>query len=209
MTGSTDPHMFEVPELPYVKAIRAVTWTLAALGYSGVCCGGAARDAWHNKRPKDLDFILLADPLDSDVPHDFRIQVIIDALLRTPDMTDVGGFLGYTGEPTDLDWVIKAKYRGTQIDIISPARPCYTVHDAIMGLDCTLNAAWFELLDVGAECHIMPGMYPDMLDVPSVRLLYPQSCTAERIAYLQSKYPQYRYDIQPDELKEPHARTPR
>lgn len=204
------PEKFYFPLLEnrYIQRIRSLTTLLDGKGYKVVCVGGAARDVWHNKKPKDFDFILLNTGLHPDVPMGYHGQLIDEILCNSPEFFNVKLFDEYPEDGRlvgqQVNWIIKGEMSGDfKFDIISPVKVCQTVEDAVLTLDCTLNAAWFELNNIGAECHTLPGMYPDMMDIPSIKLLWPKSCTAERIAYLQSKYPQYRYDINPDEFITP------
>lgn len=202
----TDPNVSLIKHnTPEVLAIRTVLLALHTVGIAAVCCGGSARDAYHFRHPKDLDFIVLSNPEETDVPPEYDGDTVVDVLRKITAFDSVQLFSEYRAVKSSgghqVHWVVKAECNGIPVDIICPAKTCYTESDAVTNLDCTLNAAWFEPRGDGTcAVHVHPGLYPDLQDDIPVRLLYPKSCTAERIEYLKAKYPQYRYDINPDEL---------
>lgn len=186
--------------------VRKVTNTLAEAGVRVVCCGGAARDVYHDlfATPKDFDFITLYHPSGAEPIDDVQAEMVEWALYKDTSYTDIVVMLNYDESSLQLHWVVKAKWNGYQIDIISPKRRCATPEDAVRSLDVTLNAAWINA-DHHRDtlCCTLPGVYPSVLDDIAVRLLSPFACTQERINYLRGKYPQYRYDINPAELIQP------
>ena len=198
----SNPHEFVLPERGVVATVvRKVTETLAKAGIRAVCCGGAARDAYHFVPPKDFDFIVLDGKNDGDLTQATTVGHALDA---DTDYAGVGIMLSYTDESTmQLQWVIKAQYKGHVIDIISPMQRCTTPEDAVRTLDLTLNAAWIDVSTADTLCVTLAGVYPDVSEDFPVRLMSPQSCTAERVDYIRSKYPQYRYDISAEDLLPP------
>lgn len=174
--------------------VKSVVEMLAKNGVSVVCAGGAARDAWHYQPSKDFDFVIIGA---------CTSQSMLSAILAACGVSEVEEFPDYPEGVGDVLWVTKAKHMGVQMDFIMPMAQCDCAEDAVKTFDTTLNAAWFEILPDGTvECCTLPGKYPDLMDDIAVRLMYPEACTQSRIDYLKSKYPQYRYDIKPEELKE-------
>lgn len=200
-----DPNEFVLTSGTVSDVTHKVTATLAEAGLSVVCCGGAARDAYHFRSPKDFDFIVLYDPTEAEPIDDVQAEMVDWAFTKDTDYGDIEVMLNYDESNLQLHWVVKAKYKGHRVDIISPKRRCATPQDAVRSLDTTLNAAWFDVSTPLTLVRTLPGSYPDVQDNIAVRLMYPFSCTAERIQYLRDKYPQYRYDIRPDELIQPQS----
>jgi hypothetical protein len=197
-----NPNEFVLDEGSVItKVARRVTEVLEAGGVRVVCCGGAARDAYHFRTPKDFDFITLYDPKGHEPIDDVQAEMVEWALYKDTDFTDIAVMLSYDEGNLQLHWVVKAKYKGYSIDIISPRARCATPEDAVRALDVSLNAAWVDVdTPFVALCCTLPGVYPSVLDNFPVRLMAPFACTQDRIDYLRSKYPQYRYDINPAEL---------
>ena len=198
-----NPHEFVLPGRGAVTTVvRKVTDTLAAVGVPVVCCGGAARDAYHFVPPKDFDFIILQDPNHPEPLGEPLLKIAV-ALVQDTEFGVIHLMQNYAEGNLQLNWIIKAKYKGHTIDIISPRAHCYTAEDAVRTLDLTVNAAWIDVSTYDTLCITLAGVYPSVSDDFPVRLMSPKSCTAERVDYIRSKYPQYRYDISAEELLPP------
>lgn len=195
-----DPNEFVLPRNLIAGVVRAVTATLSEEGIRVVCCGGAARDAYHFRTPKDFDFVVLYEPNYAEPIDDVQAEMVEWAFTKNTDFDSIQVMLNYAESNLQLHWVVKARWKGVGVDIISPKSRCATPQEAVGALDTTLNAAWFDVSTPLTLVRTLPGVYPDVQDDIAVRLMYPFSCNAARIEYLRGKYPQYRYDIKPDEL---------
>ena len=198
-----NPHEFVLPERGTVATVvRKVTDTLAKVGVPAVCCGGAARDAYHFVPPKDFDFIILQDPNRPEPLGEPLLKIAV-ALVQDMEFGVIHPMQNYAEGNLQLNWIIKAKYKGHTNDIISPRALCYTPEDAVRTLDVSLNAAWIDTTTPNTLCVTLAGTYPDVSEDFPVRLMSPKSCAAERVEYIRSKYPQYRYDISAENLLPP------
>ena len=187
-----NPHEFHVPDTVHTAAVRELTKLLAPHG-NVVMAGGAARDMWHFNPPRDLDLWVLGYLPDVEA---------YGVLSTTAGVTDLV-LCSSSGESDvsrqNLDYVIKFKYMGLNFDLIQHGNNPVGISAVCMTFDVTLNQAW---LDVSTEYNVVrtAPMYPSISEGLPVRLVKPYACTKDRLAYIQKKYPNYWYQINPEEL---------
>lgn len=156
---------------------------LHVAGYNAVVCGGAARDAYHMREPKDYDICLLDT-------GEYVWQTKVLALLRGAGIGAVErdcSLLPYDGEEdTRLDFVIHGEYKDLKFDILQYSDPKQTIAQQLAAFDCTLNMAWFDP-ENGEVC--VSSQFPATENAQIFPL--DRHIEADRVEYLEGKYPQY------------------
>lgn len=119
--------------------IRDVTYILDYLGVPSVCIGGAARDLYYGKTPKDVDIMVLRNPPGMLSQHIDPYE-LADKLISRGAACEV--FQSYDGSDCSdyLDWVIKLNVHGVDVDIIKHIGTPADEQDAMSRMECSLNA---------------------------------------------------------------------
>ncbi len=103
-----------------------------ALGTAAIIVGGAPRDLYHGKMFKDIDIIIVGGKT--------TVERVIYLLLKA-GCTDVrpGSDVENEYDDNPLDWVVKARYLGVDIDVIQWRRND-SLHEVLEQFDLNLNA---------------------------------------------------------------------
>jgi len=171
-------------------AVDAVLHVLRDNGVQAVVAGGAARDLYWGRIPKDYDLIIIGEaPSVDDLADDLRDQLAANV---TPfgngsSMADVDSIGGGSDR---LDYVIKVEFNGVHIDVLKHVDDYPSPLDAVRNFDFSLNFIWlndkWEAVPA-AEFPILVDGTVIMGDNPSI------DDPHGRVQYLRSKYPQYVY----------------
>lgn len=156
-------------------------------GINVVCCGGAARDTYLGREPKDYDFVIMNNAEGFDY---------------LTELADVLG--GSVQELGDLDYVENAEDRGLQRVFEGLADGFMTVqfllytpkktksfagdpYNIVEDFDCTLNYAWFEEYNGKLLVRVHPEFPSIQYGIQPVH----RDSTDERRVYIKSKFPEF------------------
>jgi hypothetical protein len=167
-----------------LQTALSIADALRRVGIPCVIAGGAARDIYHGREPKDYDIVVLDD---LDVSEVLR-QIVEDIPGQFRDLEYFGeGTSMRDCEDANLDWVVKFTRDGTEFDLIQFRSLPSTPQEVVEAFDCTLNMAWLD--DEGAvQTH-------DLFPLPGGRVRLRPLCDypAERVNYLRGKYEDYEW----------------
>lgn len=155
-----------------------------------VVVGGAARDLYHGRAPKDYDIMLLGSAEVDDIIQDLdmvrgslRMEVFGDGSSMLPVESLYQG-----ADPERLAWVIKVRLDGLDIDIIKYTEDYETAKEAVENFDLSLNMAWIDPSDFTVKLH---PEYP--IAGGLVTILPRCDDPSKRVEYIRHKYPHYHY----------------
>lgn len=158
-----------------------VVHALEEAGFTAIVAGGAARDIHHGVAPKDWDIILISE---------CEVQEVYDALFLLDEDAEPfgdGASMTATDDPRNLDFVIKLRYMGADMDVIRQASFPETPEAAVEAFDCSLNMAW-----VGPSGDVVLHKdYPEPGGL--VKMLPLCDYPASRARYLSAKFPEYQW----------------
>lgn len=180
--------MNERTQLIY-SAIRDITYILDYLDVPSICIGGAARDLYYGKEPKDIDVIVLQSPAFPKADHD---PYVIADQLTSKYGVPCEVFYSYNGLDRALEWVIKCKVRGIDVDIIKYVNTPTDEQDAMSLMECSLNAICVNPpVNGGLQEFILHSLHPALND-GRVTWLDHRGLDLDkvRLEYLSSKYPE-------------------
>lgn len=166
-----------------LEVALSVADQLRRAGIACVIAGGAARDTYHSREPKDYDIVVLDD---YDVEESLR--VIDEDVKGTRNLDFFGpGSSMRDCEDVNLDWVIKFEVDGVSFDLIQFSNHPNTPIEAVESFDCTLNMVWINEHG-GVETHCL---FP----APGDKIILTDRCDhpARRVEYLRSKYPDFEW----------------
>ena len=184
-----------VPHVDAVNAAERFNTILLRNSIHAVCIGGAPRDLWHGRTPKDFDFVT------TDVVGPREAAELISTLRNTVGVSDVEFFDSYNGDDTgpghhDCEWVLKCKVDGVAFDLIQLKEWAGSVEDALASVESTLNQAWLDIKrGEPTKVRVVPG-YPSLSEDFPVRHI--NLCTQARWDHIKAKYPAYRYEVNPE-----------
>lgn len=183
----------------------AVLDVLKLAGYDGVIAGGAVRDTFLGREPKDFDIVLYGANSAESVAATIEKYFVWYSAIEVCSAEDyiLGEEKGANSPSqvtTQLTWVIKLHLDGVEIDILEFASQPYSPVSVVEGFDCTLNMAWFS--DTGEpELH---SMFPNK---PGDRVYILPTCDypIQRTAYLKAKFPEYVFPTAEELARHPNA----
>lgn len=181
--------MSERTQLIY-SAIRDITYILDYLDVPSICIGGAARDLYYGKEPKGIDVIVLQSPVSQTA--ELEPYYLEERLIKRGIPAVV--YTSYDGSACSdyLDWVIKCKVWGIDVDIIKHTDTPSDEQDAMSRMECSLNAICVNPpVNGGLQEFILHSLHP-ALNEGRVTWLNPRGPEVDkwRLEYLSSKYPE-------------------
>lgn len=179
---------------PNKQRITELLESLNDEGLHVVLAGGAARDWYHKRIPKDYDLCDLDAGWVGD--HDSYEEAASYAkrvLESYPGVVVTKVHHSYRdGSDTRMFFVIKFTYYDLEFDYLAYTSCPDTPEKQVSQFDTTLNMVWFDHTN-GSLKWLNPFFKNVYLGAPVQPLRTLDGDTIKRLTYLQGKYPQYQY----------------
>jgi hypothetical protein len=162
-------------------------------GIKAVCCGGAARDTYLGREPKDYDFVILNT---DEIQRDDVLRAIENATGMTA--RELGNDEEYVGDGRELEHVYESGIQKDYGKLIPVQFLQYTVgktrrfqgdpYCVVEDFDNTLNYAWFEEY----QGRLLVRVHPEFPSVQyGVKAEQRDKSDPDREQYMKSKFPEF------------------
>lgn len=165
-------------------------------GIEAVCCGGAARDAYLGREPKDYDFVILNT---DEIQRDDVLRAIENATGMTA--RELGNDEEYVGDERELEHVYESGILKACGKVLKVQFLQYTLsktksflgdpYNVVEDFDCTLNYAWFEEYNGRLLIRVHPEFPSLQYKVRPVH----KDGDDERRYYIKHKFPEFYKEV--------------
>lgn len=190
--------------MPFISQVRGrleqyqetATKLAAALPAADIIiAGGACRDLLHGIEPRDVDLLWLGD---GPIALGEQLEEAVDSYVAKissvlPEATDITVHETYRGQKASLEFVIGFSYRGVTYDLICYGY-CQTPREQVLQFDTNLNMMWVTVDEDGCPAIVVEAEAAAVITHrdPITIVNETGQKAAERLAYMQEKFPQYK-----------------